>query len=372
MLLFLKKNFDLIFLLTISFLPFIALGNIFLFLTFFLFLAFGEKISSIDFQSSFLILYIIFSTFSIVFSQDFYRSLQEGKEILNFLIYFLSLIYFSKKIKNENLIFAFLIPSLFLSSYGIIEFFVKGLNDKNYRIHSLLSHYMTYTGILLIYFAILISYSFLSGNKKYKKFTIFGASLTIPPMFLSLTRNAWIGLFSILFFLLLFFKKRFLIFLFLIPLIFILIFPSTIGKRVFSIFDLKDKTNIDRIKMWKASFNIFLKKPITGFGLGIPQKDYIFFREEGAIRYRIPHFHSNLFQILPERGIFASLSYLGFVIFSLINGYKRRYNWRGLATFLSVFAISVAGFFEFNFGDTEILWLTLISSNLWREADEDI
>ncbi len=372
MLLLLNKKLDLFFFLTIVSLPFIALGNIFLFLTFFLFIIFKEKISSIDFQTSFLILYIIFSLFSIVFSQDFYHSLFEGKEILNFLIYFLSLVYFSKKLKNENLIFAFLIPSLFLSSYGIIEFFIKGLEDKNYRIHSLQSHYMTYTGILLIYFAILISYSFFSENKKYKKFTIFGAFLTIPPIFLSLTRNAWIGLFSVLFFLLLFFKKKYLIFLFLIPLILILIFPTQIGKRAKSIFDLKDKTNIDRVKMWKASFNIFLKKPITGFGLGIPQKDYIFFREENAIRYRIPHFHSNLFQILPERGIFALISYFGFIISSLINGYKRRNNWRGLATFLSVLGISVAGFFEFNFGDTEILWLTLLSSNIWREADENI
>lgn len=368
---FLNKKFDLFFFLTIASLSFIALGNIFLSLFLFILIILKEKVK-IDFQSSFLILYVIFSIFSIIFSVDFYRSLPEGKEILNFLAYFIFLAYFLKKRKNSNLIFPFLILSLFLSLYGIFEFIFKNLKDSNYRIHGLQSHYMTYSGILLIYFAILISYSLFGENLKLKRLSFFSSILTILPIFLSLTRNVWIGFFTIIFFLFLFFKKKYLIPFIAIPVILVLIFPSTIGKRVYSIIDLKDKTNFDRIKMWQASLKISLKKPITGFGLGIPQKDYIFFKEEGAVRSRTPHFHSNIFQILPERGIFALLSYFGFIITSLINSYKKRFKWQGLGSFLALMGISIAGFFEFNFGDTEILWLTLLSSNLHREIDEDI
>lgn len=368
--LFLKKNLNLIFFISLLFLPFIALGNFFLILLLFSLIILKEKLPEVDFQTSFLILYVIFTIFSIIFSLDFPRSLKEGKEILNFIAYFLSLIYFSKKIRYEKLIFAFIIPALFLSIYGIFEYFLKGIGDKTYRIRGLQSHYMTYSGFLLIYFGVLISYFMLGENKKFRRISFFGALLAIPPIFLSLTRNSWVGLFVILFFLLLFFNKKFLILFFLIPLILFLILPDTVGKRVFSIFDLKDRTNLDRIMMWKASFNIFLQKPITGFGLGIPQKDYIFFKEEGAIRERIPHFHSNIFQILAERGIFALLSYLGFIISGLISSYKRRKKWQGLASFLSILGISIAGLFEFYFGDTEILWMTLFISNLHREADE--
>lgn len=368
--LFLKNNFNLIFFFVLASIPFIALGNLFLFFFLISLILLKEKIQKPDFQTSFLILYVIFSIFSIIFSVDFSRSIPEGKEIINFLVYFLSLIYFSKKIKNENLILGFLIPSVFLSFYGIIEYFIKGFSDKTYRIHGLQSHYMTYSGFLLIYFGILISYSILGENQKFKRLSLLGSFLTIPPLFLSLTRNSWIGFSGILFFLALFFKKKYLILFFLIPLIFVLIFPSTIGERISSIVNLKDKTNLDRLMMWKASFNMFLEKPITGFGLGIPQKDYIFFKEEEGIRFRIPHFHSNIFQILPERGIFALISYLGFIITALINGYKKRFKWQGLASFLSLFGISIAGIFEFYFGDTEILWMTLILSNLHREADE--
>lgn len=367
---FLKNNLNLIFFISLLFLPFIALGNFFLLLLFFSLIILKEKLPEIDFQTSFLILYVIFTFFSIIFSMDFYRSLGEGKEILNFIAYFLSLIYFSKKIKNEKLIFAFIIPSLFLSFYGILEYFIKGIGDKNYRIHGLQSHYMTYSGFLLIYFAVLISYFILGENKKFRRISFFGALLAIPPIFLSLTRNTWIGLFAILFFLLFFFNKKYLILFFLIPLLLFIFLPDTVGKRIFSIFDLKDKTNFDRLMMWKASFNIFLQKPITGFGLGIPQKDYIFFKEEGGIRERIPHFHSNIFQILPERGIFALISYFGFITTALFSAYKKRKTWQGLASFLSLLAISLGGLFEFYFGDTEILWMTLFLSNLHREVDE--
>lgn len=370
MLLFLKKNFDLFFFLALLSLPFIALGNFFLFLFFIILILLKEKPKEIDFQSVFLIFYVIFTFFSIIFSIDFNRSLPESKEILNFIPYFLSFVYFSKKIRNEKIIFAFLIPSAFLSLYGIVEYFIKGIPDREYRIHGLQSHYMTYSGFLLIYFAILISYSLLGKDGRYKKISFFCALLTIPPIFLSLTRNTWVGLFFILFFLLLFFKKKYLIFLFLIPLILIFALPDTVGKRVYSIFNLKDKTNLDRIMMWKAAFNIFKEKPITGFGLGIPQKDYIFFKEKEGIRDRIPHFHSNIFQIMAERGIFALFAYAGFIISALINGYKKRKKWQGLASFLSVLGISIAGLFEFYFGDTEILWMTLFVSNLHREADE--
>ena len=143
----LNKKFDLFFFLTIASLSFIALGNIFLSLFFFILIILKEKVK-IDFQSSFLILYVIFSIFSIIFSVDFYRSLPEGKEILNFLAYFIFLAYFLKKRKNSNLIFPFLILSLFLSLYGIFEFIFKNLKDSNYRIHVLKSHYITYSGIL--------------------------------------------------------------------------------------------------------------------------------------------------------------------------------------------------------------------------------
>ncbi len=369
---FLEKNLSYFFFAGILSLPFIALGNFFLFLIFLSLLFTKVQIPKIDFQTSLLILYLIFTVFSVFFSIDPPRSFLELKEILNYSLYFFSLIYFYSKRIRDSFIYLFLIPSVFLSLYGIIEYFIKVPKDPLYRIHGLQSHYMTYSGILLIYFGILLSYGILGKDLKLKKVSYLSSALTLPPIFLSLTRNSWIGVFSILFFLLLFLKKRYLVLIILIPLSFSLFFPSTVGKRFLSIFDLKDQTNLDRIKMWQTSIKIFFEKPITGLGLGIAQRDYYFYKDEGGIRNRIPHYHSNIFQILAERGIFALLSYLFFIFFGLYNNYKNKDKWYGMAGFLSLFAISLSGLFEFNFGDTEILWFTLLISNFHRIKDEDL
>lgn len=368
MLSYLKEKIDLIFIFSIASLPFIAVGNFFLYFILILFFFLKEKIPKLDFQTSFLILYILFSIFSIFFSQDFFRSLREGKEIFNFIFYFLFFIYFSKKRKNKYLILSFAIPSLFLSIYGLFEYFL--VSEKNYRIHSILSHYMTYSGVLLIYFSVLLSYFLFSKEKKFKNISLISSTLVIPPIFLSMTRNAWVGLFFIVFSLFFILKDKKILISFLIIIILIFLLPFGVGKRLFSIFNLNDETNKDRIFMWKASIKFFLQKPVTGYGLGIPQKDYIVFKEEGGIRYRIPHFHSNIFQILAERGAFALISYLGFILSTLITSFKKIKAWQGCATFLGILGISIAGLFEFNFGDTEVLWLTLCISNLHREVDE--
>ena len=144
----------------------------------------------------------------------------------------------------------------------------------------------------------------------------------------------------------------------------LVLIPNPAGRRFLSIFDPADPTNRDRVAMWKAGWAMALEKPATGQGLGMVQDDYRRFLQPGAVRTEVPHLHSNPFQIMAERGFVALAAYLAFVGAVLWAGWRRRDDWMGLASLLACGGIFAAGLFEYNFGDTEVLWLTLAASSL--------
>jgi len=89
---------------------------------------------------------------------------------------------------------------------------------------------------------------------------------------------------------------------------------------------------------------------------------YPLYRKHDAPRFRIPHLHNNVIQLLAERGVLALVAYL-FLQFLFLRECAR--GWGGPnARFAEVgvavaVAMMAAGMFEFNFGDTEVFWILL-------------
>ena len=86
------------------------------------------------------------------------------------------------------------------------------------------------------------------------------------------------------------------------------------------------------------------------------------YRRADAPRFRIPHLHNNVRQLWAERGIrglTGALVLIGLVLRECIrgwNGPNREFAQAGVAIPVG---LAVAGLFEFNFGDTEVFFMTL-------------
>jgi O-antigen ligase len=114
-------------------------------------------------------------------------------------------------------------------------------------------------------------------------------------------------------------------------------------------------------------------RPVFGLGPELVKPYYTLYRDPDAPRWRVPHLHDNVLQIAAASGVFAAAAYLALVGLVLARAsalllFERRnvgltpsgdQTLVAAAAFLAVTAASIAGLFEYNFGDKEVLMATL-------------
>lgn len=343
--------------------PFIALSTILYGLAFIAFLALRPRVP-LSPALGFLLLFAALSLASIPAAAQPARSLKQIGEVANLAVFPLLLAGFAMRPVRRILPWIFLAQAVFLSLWGLVEFAVKVPAVPSWRIRGPMSHYMTYSGLLVVLFGLLAAYAVLGEDRRLRRFSFGAAILAVAPVLLSLTRSAWVGLLTAAVLLAVARRRTWVIGAAAVTVLLLVLVPNPAGRRFVSIFDAADPANRDRIAMWKAGWAMALEKPATGQGMGIPEDDYRRFLQPGAVRTAVPHLHSNPIHLLAERGFPALAAYLGFVGAVLWAGWRRRDDWTGLASLLACGAIFAAGLFEYNFGDTEVLWLTLTASAL--------
>ena len=143
--------------------------------------------------------------------------------------------------------------------------------------------------------------------------------------------------------------------------------PREIRGRIRSITDLSDPTNRDRIAMAHAGGRIVAQHPLFGLGPDMVEPYYPLYRDPDALHWRVPHLHNNVVQIAAANGLFAAAAYLALVGLFLARAIvllrrerrpERSAIWSGVL--LAGAALTVAGLFEYNFGDTEVEMATLL------------
>jgi O-antigen ligase len=138
--------------------------------------------------------------------------------------------------------------------------------------------------------------------------------------------------------------------------------PLPFFSRVISSFDIRQSSNLDRIRMAQAGIEIIKDYPLFGVGPANVKEFYPLYRKHDAPRFRIPHLHNNFIQLWAERGVLALVAYV-FLQFLFLRQCARA--WGGPATKFAEIGVAVAvglafaGLFEFNFGDTEVFWMLL-------------
>jgi len=316
-----------------------------------------------------LIAYVMASVASIATSAHPIESLHASKDLLNFLVFPLSAIY-AREMGQRALMWVFVFMGIALAAWGFLQYAFVVPGQPFWRIRGPLSHYMTFAGLLVILILINTVTALKEKDRILRWAAMAGIILPIVAVILSLTRNAWVGL-AAGFLVIVVSMRRKAALVILILFIVVLFLPGPHRDRVRSLFDLSDPSNNDRLAMMVAGTRMFLDHPLTGVGPDMARKVYPFYREPWSTRLRIPHLHNNVIQIAAERGLAGLLPYgffLGTVIFL---GWRRRRTWGGLASIASLVGITLAGLFEWNFGDTEVLMLTLVASTLYLVSDED-
>ncbi|MCP2519384.1 O-antigen ligase family protein [SCandidatus Aminicenantes bacterium Aminicenantia_JdfR_composite] len=306
-----------------------------------------------------LICYSLFTLLSALFSKYRLLSIIDSREI--FLYLSVPLLYMGIKslrdiefVKN-----AFLISALISSSYSIMYYILKA--EPGERVRGFMGHYMTQAGLMLLVICFSLSLFFYSKRKN-KILWLIVFLFSIMALLLTLTRSSWVGVFFAFAFILYHYKPKTLVILPLIVVLFFLLAPNTMKQRALSIFSLKDKSNLDRIYLAKSGLKIVRDYPLLGIGPATFPLIYENYKLPQAERKGI-HLHNNLLQIAVERGIFAMLSWLGFILFTFISLYRmlgyhdlKPYSLGALGAIVGLF---IAGLFEYNFGDSEIKMLFL-------------
>jgi len=334
------------------------------------------------------ILFIIFSFVSTLFAVDRLNSLKDNKEFFVFLLIPIYLLIINSKKRLDYSLLTVLASAMVSSLYGILVVAREVLIMKeglslDHRLKGLTSHWMTYSGLLMLAFIFFFIYFFFEKRKKYKIALAIALAIILVSILLSLTRSMWVGIFVSLAAFIIIYRRRLLIWGIPALVILILILPGSVKNRALSIIDLDNNTNKDRLFMVQVGVDIFKDYPLTGVGPDNIKKIYDDYKPPNA-EHSNPHLHNNFLHILAERGILAFLSYsaalisIFLLLFKKIKSGSARKKTIAIGVLFVLIGFVIAGMFEYNFGDSEIkfllfyfLSLPFLIPDVFSETDED-
>jgi O-antigen ligase len=324
-----------------------------------------------------LVAYGVATVFSALNSSDPVSSLKDCKQLVLFLI--VPVVYrFARGPRAVT--FATLIISVGAvgAIAGIAQFGLLHFDNLSNRPRGTLSHYMTYSGVLMLVACAAAARLVYRKDGKH----LLGGSRTwtamvMPALMVALaftfTRSAWVGTTAGVGLLFMLKDRRLLAALPMTALIVLLVAPANVTARVYSIFDPADPSNRDRIAMLQSGVEIVRDHPIAGVGPDMVKAVYGEYRQPWALRNDNPHLHNVPMQIAAERGVPALLVWVGFIVFLLRDLIRRMHTSRqpslAAGAIAAVAAMLGAGLFEYNFGDSEFLMLFLVLITLPYAAE---
>src|SRR5262245_17126000 len=273
-------------------------------------------------------------------------------------------LYTSEERSGRRAVAMLLLSSAVAAVYGTAFFLLRGASFAS-RARGPSGHYMTFAGQLLILVAVAGPIALLAQERRWKWGAAITALLGSVALLGTFTRSAWIGLGvawvasrSLI-------RPRWLPFLAAAVVALVAIAPPAFHDRIASVIDPHHPNNVERLYMWEAGIRMFKTHPWTGVGLQDLHHIYEQYRSpqahEGA-----GHLHSVPIQIAATMGIIglAAFTWLyGSLFAAAASGLKRMLRRPSVETGLKVGVVSalagflVAGLFEWNFGDEELLYL---------------
>ncbi|HSK08197.1 MAG TPA: O-antigen ligase family protein [Vicinamibacterales bacterium] len=308
-----------------------------------------------------LLVYAGLTLVATIFSLDPRTSLGAAKQLLLFLVV-PATIWAARGRSAETIMHVVLSLGAFSAIIGVIQFGFLGYDRLQQRPVGTLGHWMTYSGLLM-----LIACS-AAARLLFARRDRAWPALIMPALIVALaftfTRSAWVGAFVGIGLLLILKDFRLLALAPVVAALFFAVAPSSLTSRFYSIFDLHNLSNRDRVAMFQAGTEIIATDPVTGVGPNMVQHVYPDYRRPSAVEQTPPHLHNVPLQIAAERGIPALAVWVWFLVVVIRDLLRKlrtdRNAYLAAAALSSVGAMVAAGFFEYNFGDSEFLMLLLL------------
>ena len=237
-----------------------------------------------------------------------------------------------------------------------------------FRAKAFFSIYMTLGGSLLICLALMLA-RVATGPGTLGALEIVAGVPALVALALTYVRNAWLGLGAAVLIVSGFTRRHALVLGLVLAVMIALSVPSAFQRRALSIVDPADPTSRERLYFWQAGWRMVQEAPLLGLGPGGVKRHYPEYRDPAARRPTTGHLHNNVVQIAAERGVLGLAAWLSiWVAFFVRAGriYGRLSAARAddralvLGSLAAVAGFLVAGLFEYNFGDSEVIGLTWV------------
>jgi O-antigen ligase len=234
-----------------------------------------------------------------------------------------------------------------------------------FRAKGFFSIYMTLGGSLLIVLSLILA-TFAAGARAWRRPQLATGGLAALALALTYVRSAWLGL-GVVVLVLAGLTRRWAVLLVLLAAALLAVaVPSPLQTRVLSITDRADPSATERIYFWAAGAHMVRDAPLLGLGPGGVKQRYPEYRDPAARRPGTGHLHNNFVQIAAERGLLGLAAWLAIWITFFVRAGRiyaalpaARADDRALVagSLAAVAGFLVAGLFEYNFGDSEVIGL---------------
>jgi O-antigen ligase len=373
-----------------------------------------------------LLAFVVWTLLSCAFSPDPLASHESAKKLVLFALLYLAVDTGLGESARDRVVDVALLGAMALGAEAVVQYLFLGFDTLQQRPTGFLGHYMTSSGLLAVALVLAVARLafaprwprperrdgwlilalglalgalhlaeragvgervarsvfvaglcvaaavFARGQRRWPGRTtglVLAAAATVVTtwaLVISQTRNAWLGaLFGVATVLVLRAPRT----LWLLPAGLLLVAalrPANLMARL----TWSDASSIDRYYMWQAGLDMIRDKPVFGQGPGMILRTYPEYRWEEAPNRRQPHLHDNAMQIAAERGL-PALAFWLWMMTLLVAGTLReartaraRHRFEAPAALGALVTLIVAGVFEYNFGDSEVLMFTLIVAAL--------
>ncbi len=140
--------------------------------------------------------------------------------------------------------------------------------------------------------------------------------------------------------------------------------PQHLRQRLLTLTDPDDPTVRERIHMWRSGLAIWREHPWLGVGPGGVKREYRHYAQPEASKKQTGHVHNTPLQILVERGVVGLAAWLwiwGAFYAHAVRLFRRlpleaaRDRALVAGSLAAITGFLVAGLFEYNFGDSEVV-----------------
>jgi O-antigen ligase len=259
-------------------------------------------------------------------------------------------------------VIALFLSAVVATAYALVRFAADG-GAFPARVRGMAGHPLTYGGQATLLAAVAIAVLLRGPDRRSRVAAGAFLMLLTPALLGSYTRSAWIATLVAACVILARTKARWIPVLGAAALAALFLLPGGYRQRAFSAFDSKSIWNVERVHLWDAGMRMFRDHPVTGVGLQDLHPLLERYRSPDA-HERHGHLHSVPVQVAATMGV-VGLVALAFLLLGLYRTAGHR--WREplprsdlgsalrLAAVAALTAFVVAGLFEWNLGDEELV-----------------